>query len=544
MRITKYLAFRLFLIVLFVMLVFTAVITAFMVKWHSDKYLEITTDWALRTSDLIKRSTRYGMLQNRREDIYQTLSTLGSEPGIEAIRIYNKKGEVTFSTVGDEAGRYVNTDAEACNVCHKPGKPLSSSIGGPLTRIFTSPKGYRVLGVITPIKNEPSCYNADCHVHPDTQTVLGVLDVMLPLKGLDENLAGLQRSSYVSGALMVGGVTVFAGIFIWIMVNIPVRKLTTGTHEVMKGNLTHRIDVHSNDEIGELASSFNNMTEELFRARKELTNWTQTLEERVEEKTDELRRALSNMVQMEKMASLGKLAASVAHELNNPLSGILAYAKLLKKKMAKENSTEDDLREIESELGMIADESARCGNIVNNLLLFSRQKVGQFQSHRVSSIIEQSLKLIAHHLTMSGVKCEVKVPQDPLEIICDPQQVEQALIALEINAIEAMPDGGLLHVELENVPDKKEIKIIVADNGIGIDKEDLGHIFEPFFTTKKDGKGTGLGLAVVHGIVERHNGRIEVESRSNLGSKFTVTLPYDPSHVAEPKTGRKSETKE
>lgn len=535
MRITRYLAFRLFVIVLLVMLVATAIFTTVMLNWHTENYLNITTDWALRTSDLIKRSTHYSMLENHREDIYRTINTLGSEPGIEAIRIYNKRGEITFSTVDSEVGKYVNVDAEACNVCHQPGKALPTNGNTALTRIFYSPRGYRVLGVITPIKNEPSCYNAPCHEHPASQTVLGVLDVMLPLKAMDASLAQLRHSTYLGGTLMVLSVTLFAGIFIWTMVNIPVRKLTEGTHEITKGNLDHRIKVHSSDEIGDLADSFNRMTEELGRARDELTEWTETLEERVEQKTDELRRALSNMVQMEKMASLGKLAASVAHELNNPLAGILAYAKLMKKRISKGGISEEGSREFDQELGMIADESARCGNIVNNLLLFSRQKVGEFQPQNLGPIIEQSLKLIAHHLAMNNVKCEVNIPETPVEAICDPQQIEQALIALEINAIEAMPEGGILKLSMKPLANEKEIEIKVIDNGTGINEEDLEHIFEPFFTTKKDGKGTGLGLAVVHGIIERHNGKIDVQSKPNLGTTFTIILPLNPGEAGASK---------
>ncbi len=533
MRITRYLAFRLFVIVLFVMLVATAIFTAVMLNWHTEKYLSITTDWALRTSDLIKRSTHYSMLENRREDIYRTINTLGSEPGIQAIRIYNKKGEITYSTVAGEVGKYVNMNAEACNACHRPGKALPTNGNAALTRIFYSPKGYRVLGVITPIKNEPSCYKAPCHEHPANQTVLGVLDVMLPLKAMDASLVQLRQYSYFGGALMVLSVTIFAGIFIWTMVNIPVRRLTEGTHEITKGNLDHRIRVHSSDEIGDLADSFNKMTEELGRARDELTEWTQTLEDRVEQKTDELRRALSNMVQMEKMASLGKLAASVAHELNNPLAGILAYAKLVKKQLAKGNLTDDGVKGISDELSMIADESARCGNIVNNLLLFSRQKIGEFQLQNLTPIIQQSLKLIAHHLAMNNVKPEVDVPEIPVEAICDPQQIEQALIALEINAIEAMPGGGTLKLTMKKLEGRDEIEIKVTDNGIGINDDDLEHIFEPFFTTKKDGKGTGLGLAVVHGIIERHNGRIEVDSKPGIGTTFTISLPVNPEKAGE-----------
>lgn len=533
MRITRFLAFRLVVIVLLVMLASTAIFTSLMLKWHSEKYLSVNKDWALRTSDLIKRSTHYSMLENRREDIYQTINTLGSEPGIEAIRIYNKKGEITFSTVSGETGKHVNTGAEACNVCHQPGKPLPSDTSSGLTRIFLSQKGYRVLGVITPIKNEPSCYNTDCHEHAASQTVLGVLDVMLPLKEMDASLSQLRGATYLTSALMVAGVTVFAGIFIWIMVNVPVRKLIRGTDEVTKGNLGYRIMVRSHDEIGDLAASFNKMTEELRRARDELTRWGQTLEEKVEQKTEDLRRALSNMVQMEKMASLGKLSASVAHELNNPLAGILAYAKLLRKKISKQDFSPENLKEIDDELKMIADETARCGNIVTNLLLFSRQKVGEFRPQNLALVIEQSVRLIAHHLAMNDVKCEVKLPGEPIEINCDPQQIEQAMIALEINAIEAMPEGGNLRIELQRVANLNAAQIRVEDTGIGISEEDIDHIFEPFYTTKIDGKGTGLGLAVVHGIVEGHNGRIEVSSKVHCGTTFTITFPIGPNASSE-----------
>ena len=212
------------------------------------------------------------------------------------------------------------------------------------------------------------------------------------------------------------------------------------------------------------------------------------------------------------MASLGKLAASVAHELNNPLAGILAYAKLLKKRISKKEFSAENLKEMDDELRMIADESARCGNIVTNLLLFSRQKVGEFHPQNLAPIVEQSVKLIAHHLQMHNVKCEIKFPDSPVEIICDPQQIEQALIALEINAIEAMPEGGDLKIVLEYVDPGKGVRIKISDTGLGIAVEDIEHIFEPFFTTKKDGKGTGTRSR----CCARHHGTAQRQNRSRV----------------------------
>ncbi|MDE3058913.1 MAG: HAMP domain-containing histidine kinase, partial [Bacteroidota bacterium] len=435
--------------------------------------------------------------------------------------------EITFSSVQGEAGKSVNMNAEACNACHVPGKSPAPPNGRELSRIFISPKGYRVLGLITPIRNEKQCSTADCHAHSPSQTVLGVLDVMLPLAGLDKNLAAEKHAAYMNGLLMLGLMTLFTGVFIWFVVNIPVKNLTRGTQEITKGNLDHRIPVRSKDEIGRLATSFNQMTDEVKRAHDELTQWAQTLEERVAQKTEELRRAQTTMVQMEKMVSLGKLASTVAHELNNPLEGVLTYAKLLKRSVKPGILNEEQASEIQNELSVIADETARCGNVVKNLLLFSRQKVGEFQESDIRSAIENSLKLIDHHLRIHNITLQTSLPDDKLMFFCDIQQIEQALLAIEINAVEAIPDmsGGTLTLSARRNIDAGTIEIRIKDNGIGISGEDLPHIFEPFFTTKENGKGTGLGLAVAYGIIERHDGTIEVRSKLHHGSEFIVTLP-------------------
>lgn len=523
MKFTRLLAFRLFIIILTVMLVGTTIFTTISVHWQSDQLMRNRTQSARRISDLIKRSTHYSMLLNRREDIYQILNTLGSEPGIEAIRIYNKKGEITFSTVAGEVGKNVNMNAEACNGCHIPGQKILSPNPGQLDRIFVSPRGYRVLGMITAIHNEPSCATKDCHAHSASQTVLGVLDVMLPLNELDLNVASMKREQWTNALLMFVAVTLFAGIFIWLVVNRPVRKLTLGTQEIIRGNLDYHISVHARDEIGQLAESFNTMTRELKRAHEELQGWTSTLEERVRQKTEELRRAQINMVQMEKMVSLGKLAATVAHELNNPLEGILTYAKLLQKRVAKleSNATVTDMRD---ELALIADETARCGSIVKNLLLFSRQKVGEFRTIDVRTIIDQSLKLIGHHLKIHNINVRQDLSREELMFFCDPQQIEQALLAVEINAVEAMPEGGTLTIQLRPGQGPETFQISISDTGGGIPEEILSRIFEPFFTTKESGNGTGLGLAVVYGIVDRHGGTIDVQSKPDEGTTFTITF--------------------
>lgn len=525
MRFTKLLGFRLFILILVVMVIGTALFTTLNVQWQSRQQMESTVRSAFRISDIIKRSTHYSMLLNRREDIYQIISTIGTEPGIEAVRIYNKKGTVSFSTVEAELGESVNMNAEACTACHSGDQPPISPNPQELTRIFHSPKGHRVLGMITPIRNEAKCSNADCHVHPASQTVLGVLDVMLPLKDVDALLAQSTRVQYASGLALVVVVIAVTGLFIWLVVNIPVRGLTGAVQQIIKGNFGERIPVRSDDEIGVLATSFNLMTDELGRAREENKRWTETLEQRVAEKTEELQRAQHHLIQVEKMVSLGKLAATVAHELNNPLEGVLTYAKLLRKRIQPGKLQPEDHAVVQQELMLIADETARCGAIVKNLLLFSRQKVGQMREEDLRSIIERSALLIDHHLKMHAVQLQKELGTQAAMIECDAAQIEQALLAMEINAVEAMPEGGTLTLGLRTSADGGHVEILVRDTGVGIAEQDIPHIFEPFFTTKEEEKGTGLGLAVVYGIVERHGGTIDVRSVVHHGTSFTITLP-------------------
>ncbi|MFZ4620991.1 MAG: sensor histidine kinase [Bacteroidota bacterium] len=525
MKYTRLLVYRLLAGIFVVMVVGVGVLTFALVKIQTEQYTKISAETAQRVSDIVKRSTQYSMLLNRNEDIYHIINTIGSEPGIEAIRIYNKKGEVSYSTIDKEVGTSVDMGSQACVACHPSGKSdVVSPANTELIRTFRSPLGHNVIGVIAPIKNEKTCYESDCHVHTKSQTILGVLDVMIPLTETERQLADFQVTQYTGGLVLLIVLTIFVGFFLWRTVNIPVHRLTEGTVAVMNGDLDHTIDVQTNDEIGFLTGSFNHMTRTLKQTQEELQQLNQTLEERVQRKTEELKRAQTNLIQVEKMVSLGTLAATVAHELNNPLEGILTYAKLIKKRMLKQDLTEEQKTEIVEELTMIADETARCGNIVKNLLLFSRKKVGEFRENDIRAIVEQSTKLIEHHLKMHNVKLNFTCADDIPMVVCDSEQILQALLALEINAVEAMANEGLLSIDIKK-GEKDDYIIALTDTGNGIRPEDMEHIFEPFYTTKKEGKGTGLGLAVVYGIIERHNGRITAASEVNKGTTFTITLP-------------------
>jgi two-component system NtrC family sensor kinase len=278
----------------------------------------------------------------------------------------------------------------------------------------------------------------------------------------DQLLDDEIRAQYFGAGLLVLVVTLVAGLFLWYLVYRPVRELTQGTEQIIKGELGRHIPARTGDEIGALAQSFNVMTDQLRKARDEVLTWTETLEERVDEKTIELRKAQQHLILVEKMASLGKLSATVAHELNNPLEGILTYAKLLKKRIASGNITVDQAHEIQTELSLIADESARCGNIVKNLLLFSRNRSGKPITDNLHGIIKRTIQLIEHHLKMNNISLVLELDDDPISIECLPQEIDQALFALQINAVEAMPEGGTLTIGAHLHPDNETVQIIVT----------------------------------------------------------------------------------
>jgi two-component system NtrC family sensor kinase len=333
----------------------------------------------------------------------------------------------------------------------------------------------------------------------------------------------------LSGAavLLVGFVS---GAFIWTVVRRPVNKLMAGMEMVSTGRLDQRLEARTNDELGRLALKFNEMTSDLARARREITEWSGTLEQKVEEKTAELEKAHKQMLRVEKMASLGNLASSVAHELNNPLEGILTFARLLMKRIQKSALPAEEAQSYYNDLKLVAEEAQRCGDIVKNLLLFSRQKGMAFQVIHVKAILDRCCLLVKHYAAMNNVELRARCTNDD-ELECDPGQVQQVLVALMMNGIEAMStasdraEGGVLSVDVCRAARGDDLTVHVSDTGMGISDDVKRHMFEPFFTTKSEGKGVGLGLAITYGIVERHHGSIEVESTVGRGTTFTVVFP-------------------
>lgn len=521
-RIYNKLSIKLVIITTLVLIAALSLHTYQTIGFFKENLINISKEGAFATSDIIKRSTRYSMLLNRREDLTQTTRTLGNEPGIKKIRIYNKQGIIAYSSDTTEIGQKIYKTSEACIVCHNTpdAKPIVDTPDN--TRTFVM-NNERVLGLINPIKNEPDCYTSSCHAHKSTDELVGILDVWVSMKSADATISTGTRNIIFTSILITILISALSGIFIFYLVNKPLKEFQKAIVEIGKGNLDYRFHIKNKDEFGIIAYQFNDMSRKLSHAYQEIKDWSENLNEKVEAKTRELKNIYDQIVQIEKLASLGKLSATVAHELNNPLEGILTFSKLISKRLAGENK--EGYAKIIQYTEMISDEASRCGKIVKDLLLFSHVDGEEFIVSDLISLLDKSISLINHHFEINNIKLERDFASKDIKLKCNPQKIQQMLISLMINAIESMSgrSGGKITVKLTQ--ENNEAVIRISDCGTGISDKDIPHIFEPFYTTKELSHGTGLGLSIVYGIVKQHKGKIEIEETSIKGTTFKITLP-------------------
>lgn len=593
----------------------------FSIRAQSDALLSQAEVHANKLSDAIKNSTLTGMLENKKEEIHAIISTVSHEPSIMEIRIFNKEGVVTFSSRGDLIGRMVDKRAESCYACHTENQPLQKLSRNQRMRIYRiSPDSPRILGVINPIYNAPSCYSASCHAHTRDQTVLGVLDIKMDLKDVDQQMEDSKVRLIAFAVFAILAISVFIAYFVRKWIGKPVSELVKATNQVSSGNLNYTIDNPGKDELGMLAKSFNKMTKNLAEAKLQL-------------------------FQADKMASLGRLAAGVAHEINNPLTGVLTHSSFLLKR-TKDNP------ELQESLEVIVRETIRSREIVKGLLDFSRQSVPKKHKADINKIIKCAVEVVANQLSLKRIELDAQLDSALPELTVDANQIQQVFINLFVNAADAIGDnGGKISVKpcaislppygvaqiktavcpkkhdlmdneiksyglptvkvkvlsngnagvvnldpvygknrhqygieiergkhlqlscpqcdvslikenarcpkcessvysfevpphglfegctnpecdwqswpaMDEAGQKDYMEVTVSDTGQGIPKEDLSRIFEPFYTTKGQG-GTGLGLAVIWGIVDNHNGTINVESELGKGTTFIVHLPLE-----------------
>ena len=346
------------------------------------------------------------------------------------------------------------------------------------------------------------------------------LFIILSATGKDKNIAGIIFIALVS----ILSTAIVIRLALKRIVADPVRDVIRHIKDVGSGSFDKLVDVRSNDEIGELAAGFNQMTQSLSRSCQELEQWTKELESRVNDRTKELQDTQVHLIQTEKLAATGKLAAGVAHEINNPIGIILNRIECLEMEAAEKKIG----KEIMKDLKVISEHAKRVSKIVGGLLAFSRQTSGdsKFQQMNINDILEKGVALFDRIALQKGVQIEKRLSNSLPPILGDFQKLEQAMVNLIDNALDATERGGRIIVESrKKFRNDYFVQILVSDTGCGIPKENLDKIFDPFFTTKDVGKGTGLGLAVSYGIIKEHHGKIEVKSDNGKGATFIITIP-------------------
>lgn len=482
-------AFEVTLITVFVMTALLAAASWLAMRWQRAWLLEEARRGLLTAGDALEASLRHAMMRNQREEIRAAVERIAMQTRVREIRLAEHRGRIAVSTRSDDPGRRLEKNAPACALCHARGGARPPAQPGIRTRTVLEDGSLRAF---TPVLAEPGCIHQACHAQEAASGVLGVMEIGLPLEELER---GLRESRMWS--LGLSSVSVLAGsAFVWLLlerrVRRPIRELLEGIRRVAAGNLDHRLTARAGDEFGELAETFNAMTGHLSAAQQRL-------------------------IQSERLASMGRLAAGVAHEINNPLTGILSYAEDLLGAAAPDDPRRKDYE-------VILNEAMRCRRVVRGLLDFARQDPPRPEPVRPEDLIGRAVDVVARQAAFRNIRIERRIQPDLPPLTVDRVQIEQVLLNLIVNAQQAMPEGGRIVVGAARDAASGRVELTVEDQGPGIPDEIRERIFEPFFSTK-GGKTDGLGLAVSLGIVQQHGGSIGVENKAGGGAVVRVILP-------------------
>jgi two-component system NtrC family sensor kinase len=503
-----------------------------LVVWHQrQELLANVAERVTQISEVITKSTRYAMLQNQPDYVEKIIRDVGNQESIDKVRILSKDGKIIHSTNASEIGQTLDRKAEACSHCHQSEQPLEQVPRSERTWTFTTPDGRRMLGSMEVIRNEPSCYTAACHQHSRATSVLGVLDIVYSLDEIEHAMRINAITIGIFSLCFVVVASLAVSFFVHRLVQVPLNDLENGARKLASGDLEQAIPVRSADEFGQLAASFNAMTTALKNSRQELQEWGRTLEEKVEKRTQELRLAQAEAVRGEKLASVGLLAAGIAHELNNPLTGILTFSHLIRQKMPDGSPDAEDL-------DLVIRETKRCAAIIRRLLDFAREKKPEKKFADLNQIIEDTARIVERPAHLRDIEVTMDLDAGLRPVWVDADLIKQVVMNMLVNAQHAIEEKGSITIRSRRCPDARRpepgaepvpmVEISIIDTGCGIPEKNLPRVFDPFFTSKEVGKGTGLGLSVSHGIVRAHGGTIEVASKVGEGSAFRVYLPIEP----------------
>ncbi|MCX7240137.1 MAG: ATP-binding protein [Burkholderiales bacterium] len=511
------------------------------VQYQREHLQQEISRHVVQLSEVIVKSTRYAMMLNQQDMTEKIIQDVGRQKGIERVRVISKDGTIIHSSDSSEVGYSVEQSDEPCVHCHLSATPLTQLPDEKRWKVFTAASGHRVLEAMHPINNEASCSSASCHEHRANQAVLGIVDIAYSLEDVDKEL---QLHSTYLALVSIGGVLLVAvciGLLMQRLIYLPLKDLETGAKRIALGDLEHNIPVRSDDDFGHVAGSFNHMTVALKNAMSETQELVHTLEAKVQEKTHELQVAQAEVAQGEKLAAIGLLASGIAHELNNPLTGVLTFTSLLRKKMPDGSPDAEDL-------DLVIRETKRCAAIIRRLLDFAREKVPVKGFFNLNQLIEDTVHFVDRPASLQQVDISTELDPELPAVWGDADLIKQVLLNVIVNAEQAIEGQGQVRISsrrhlskapavagLDPVP---MVEVAVQDTGCGIPEANLQRIFDPFFTSKEVGKGTGLGLSVSYGIIKSHGGGIKVESVVGTGTTFRIYLPVEAPHgETQRKTG-------
>ncbi len=466
-------------------------------------------NYAGATADLINQGIQYGMLTGRKDLIQQNVKVIGMGRTIRFIRVYSPDGKIRYSSQRGAADAPPPVDFKNVDALTTTHMIVGRGAG-------------KTLLYITPILNRPQCYTAVCHFHAAGKNVLAVLEAGFYTNDVDRVVHDNMIATVLAGGLFVLVISVFLCIILYKLVSKPVALLEAGMKRIAGGDLDSPIDINTRDEMGLLARTFNSMTRDLKRYRLNMENWTHSLEDEVKRKTQEIMKTQEELVNTEKLSSLGRMSAGIAHELNSPLTGIVTFAHLLKGRLPDSNA------EAHEDLQVVIDQAERCSKIIKGLLGFSRGAGFEMVEINLNSLVEAVIAMVSHQTRFYNIKFDLQLAGGLPPVLADPNQIQQVFLNMLINASDAMNEKGAITIATRSFPIEDGRQIVeteFTDTGPGIVEADIGKIFEPFYTTKPVGKGTGLGLSVSYGIIKKHGGDILVKSGPGRGATFLIRLP-------------------
>ncbi len=427
--------------------------------------------------------------------------------GDKSSRIFlvNNKGFYFFNPEWETEDGLLDTTETSDNINDTYSKAVASQVlSGRSGVIMDDNENLFAYTPIFPDERNKEFYYTVVESYPKNMLTAGVKD---------------YKRLFIAAILAAVILTIIIGIFISKMLTYPISRLKEGARLIGKGNLDYRLDIRSGDEVEEMAGEFNNMAEKL-------KIYSRCLEEKVEERTRQVRDYEKQLIHSEKMASLGLLAAGVAHEINNPIGIIINRIEALK----MENTNGDIPEKVVKDLDTMMHHAMRVSKITGNLLSFSRESSYEFNPQDINKIIERVLMFLEGSISKKGIMLEKSLYNELPLVFGSAAGLEQVFLNIIHNAMDATNSGGRISIETackSGAAGKENgfVNIIISDTGNGISGEYIGKVFDPFFTTKEIGKGTGLGLSISYGIIKEHGGDIKVVSEISKGTAFTIMLP-------------------